>query len=75
MSNIKKDLLLCFLLEDYCKHNNFDFNILFNKLKNENLIDINYQLSDTPKILNNLIQQSNTSQEIIPDSFNRINNE
>ena len=74
MSNIKKDLLLCFLLEDYCKHNNFDFNILFNKLKNENLIDINYQLSDTPKILNNLIQQTNTSQEIIPDSFNRINN-
>ena len=33
MSNIKKDLLLCFLLEDYCKNNDYDFTTLYNKLK------------------------------------------
>jgi len=42
MSNIKKDLILCFLLEQYCKNNDYDFNILYNKLKQEKLIDISY---------------------------------
>ena len=33
MSNIKKDLILCFLLEKYCDNNNYDFTTLYNKLK------------------------------------------
>ena len=43
MSNIKKDLLLCFLLENYCKNNDYDFTTLYNKLKDEHLINISYK--------------------------------
>ena len=60
MSNIKKDLLLCFLLEDYCKNNNYNFTTLYNKLKGENLINISYKPLEFNNYINNLIMGPNT---------------
>jgi eukaryotic translation initiation factor 2-alpha kinase 1 len=60
MSNIKKDLLLCFLLEDYCKNNNYDFTTLYNKLKDDNLINISYNPLEFNTYINNLIMGPNT---------------
>ena len=61
MSNIKKDLLLCFLLENYCKNNNYDFNTLFNKLKDDNLINISYNNLEFNKNIDKLIMSSQNS--------------
>jgi eukaryotic translation initiation factor 2-alpha kinase 1 len=55
MSNIKKDLLLCFLLENYCKNNNYDFTTLYNKLKDDDLINISYKPLEFNKYINNII--------------------
>jgi|TARA_B110001469_G_scaffold126877_1_gene145766 serine/threonine protein kinase len=73
MTNIKKDLLLCFLLENYCKHNNYDFTTLYNKLKKEKLIDISYQqpLEIDLDIESNLTTIDNNS---ITHTINRLNN-
>ena len=60
MSTIKKDLLLCFLLEDYCKNNDYDFTTLYNKLKDDNLINISYKPLEFNNYINNLIMAPNT---------------
>jgi serine/threonine protein kinase len=60
MSNIKKDLLLCFLLEDYCKNNDYDFTTLYNKLKDEDLINISYKPFEFNQYINNLIMAPKT---------------
>jgi hypothetical protein len=83
MSSIKKDILLCFLLEKYCENNNYDFTILFNKLKDENLINISYNQIEFNNHLNNLIISSQETL-LVPsevselseksESSNRINN-
>jgi serine/threonine protein kinase len=77
MSTIKKDLLLCFLLEQYCKHNDYNFNILYNKLKQEKIIDISYTpeelipLEFTPTKLDNN-GELNTSNRL--NNYNIIDN-
>jgi calcium-dependent protein kinase len=74
MANIKKDLLLCFLLENYCKHNNYDFTTLYNKLKKEKLIDISYQ---KPLEIDNLTTIDNnltTADTTINHTITRLNN-
>ena len=60
MSNIKKDLLLCFLLENYCKNNHYDFTTFYNKLKDEHLINISYNPLEFNTYINNLIMSPNT---------------
>jgi len=73
MSSIQKDLLLCFLLENYCKNNNYDFETLFNKLKNENLINIDYNNLEFKKHIDKLIMPSQNSLDVQNDK-SRINN-
>ena len=83
MSNIKKDLLLCFLLKNYCKNNNYDFNTLYTKLHDENLINISYkelECNDSiPTSLNNTysLQYNNEIEKVQKleiTKMNRINN-
>ena len=73
MSNIKKDLLLCFLLENYCKNNNYDYNTLFNKLKDDNLINISYNNLEFNKNIDKLIMSSQNSLDDQKEK-GRINN-
>jgi eukaryotic translation initiation factor 2-alpha kinase 1 len=73
MSNIQKDLLLCFLLENYCKNNNYDFITLFNKLKDENLINISYNKLEFNQNIDKLIMPSQNSLNVHKEQ-NRINN-
>ena len=73
MSSIQKDLLLCFLLENYCKNNNYDFETLFNKLKHENLINIDYNNLEFKKHIDKLIMPSQNSLDVQNDK-SRINN-
>jgi len=83
MSNIKKDLLLCFLLKNYCKNNNYDFISLYSKLYEEKLINISYkelECNDTIQTsLNNISslqykQHTEKEQELQQKKINRINN-
>jgi serine/threonine protein kinase len=77
MSSIKKDLLLCFLLENYCKNNNYDFNTLFNKLKDENLINISYNKLEFNQNIDNLILSKNildTKKSTRINNYNIIEN-
>ena len=84
MSNIKKDLLLCFLLKNYCKNNNYDFNTLYTKLHDENLINISYkelECNDSIQTsINNISLQYNQEtvtekvQKLEITKMNRINN-
>jgi len=75
MSNIKKDILLCFLLENYCKNNNYDFNTLFNKLKDENLINISYNLLEFNKQIDKLDLSPKDYKSLEnPKKLSRINN-
>ena len=76
MSNIKKDLLLCFLLEDYCKNNHYDFTTLYNKLKDDGLLNISYKPLELNEYINNLmipITPINIS-NIEEKEINRLNN-
>lgn len=73
MSSIKKDLLLCFLLENYCKNNNYDFETLFNKLKDENLINIAYNNLEFNQHIDKLIMSSQNSINVQKEQ-SRINN-
>jgi serine/threonine protein kinase len=73
MSSIKKDLLLCFLLENYCKNNNYDFNTLFNKLKDDNLINISYNKLEFNQNIDKLIMSSQHILDISKEQ-SRINN-
>jgi len=73
MSNFKKDLILCFLLENYCKNNDYDFTTLYNKLKDDKLINISY----TPSLLKNIpqLEITNTINDINDvKTNNRVNN-
>lgn len=73
MSNFKKDLILCFLLENYCKNNDYDFTTLYNKLKDDKLINISY----TPSLLKNIpqLEITNTINDIDDvKTNNRVNN-
>jgi len=82
MSNIKKDLLLSFLLKNYCKNNNYDFTTLYTKLYNENLINISYnelKCNNTiPTSLNNIYslqyKEIEKVQQFEQQKMNRINN-
>ena len=65
MSDIKKDLILCFLLEKYCDSNEYDFTTLYNKLKEGNIINIDYNKNT---IDNNIL----TSQLTIKNNENDI---
>ena len=73
MTNIKKDLLLCFLLENYCKNNNYDFNTLYSKLKDDNLINISYNKLEFNQNIDKLIMSPQTNLDISKKQ-SRINN-
>lgn len=83
MANIKKDLLLCFLLKNYCKNNNYDFTSLYTKLHEENLINISYKELECNDIIqtsfNNIAplqykQDTEKEPELQQQKINRINN-
>ena len=76
MSSIKKDLLLCFLLENYCKNNNYDFTTLYNKLKDENIINIAYTplVNKSNALLEQELPSKSLEQDETPKDINRFNN-
>jgi serine/threonine protein kinase len=80
MSNIKKDLLLCFLLKNYCKHNNYDFNTLYTKLKDDNLINISYKELECKNFNGNfetsILESTETNDSKVQEQYkmNRLNN-
>ena len=65
MSDIKKDLILCFLLENYCDNNDYDFTKLYNKLKENNNKNIDYNKNTIDnKILTSQITIKNNENDI-----------
>lgn len=73
----KRDLLIYYLLENYCNNNNLtNIEVIYNKLKNENIVsnDLSFLLKDKLDILldNSLIEYKNSNKEVKLKDLNTL---